>query len=62
MAFFIIREYPTTELIASEKAFPTIGIKLSIANFVVFKVTASIVLEVIPLIVNVAINIVIIMP
>ena len=38
MAFFIIREYPTTELIASEKAFPTIGIKLSIANFVVFKV------------------------
>ena len=62
MAFFIIREYPTTELIASEKAFPTIGIKLSIANFVVFKVTASIVLEVIPLIVNVAINIVIIIP
>lgn len=48
-AFFIINAYPATEDIASEKALPTIGIKLSTANLVVFKVTASIVEEVIPL-------------
>ena len=48
-AFFIIKAYPATEAIASEKAFPTIGIKLSTANFVVLRVTASIVEDVIPL-------------
>lgn len=62
MAFFIINEYPATDAIASEKAFPTIGIKLSIANFAVFSVTASIVDEVIPLTVNSPINIVNIIP
>ena len=62
IAFFITREYPATEVIASENAFPTIGIKLSTANFVVFKDTASMVLEVIPLIVKIPINIVITPP
>ena len=58
----IIKEYPATDAIASEKALPTIGIKLSTANFVVFKATASIVVLVIPLIVKRAIKDVIIIP
>ena len=62
IAFFIINEYPATDAIASENDFPTIGIKLSTANLVVFKVTASIVEEVIPLIVNTPIKIVRIIP
>ena len=62
IAFFIIREYPATEAIASEKVFPTIGIKLSIANLAVFNVTASSVFEVMPLIVKRAINTVTIIP
>ena len=32
IAFFIINEYPATDDIASEKDFPTIGIKLSTAK------------------------------
>ena len=62
IAFFIINEYPATEEIASDSDLPTIGIKLSIVNFVVLSVTASIVEEVAPLIVRIATNIVIIIP
>ena len=49
IAFFIINEYPATEVIASEKVLPTIGMKLSIVNLAVLSVTASIVDAVIPL-------------
>ena len=42
IAFFIINEYPATDDMASEKDLPTIGMKLSTANLVVFNVTASI--------------------
>ena len=62
IAFFIINEYPATEEIASDSDLPTIGIKLSIVNFVVLSVTASIVEEGAPLIVRIATNIVIIIP
>lgn len=37
--FFNRIEYPATEEIASDKHFPTIGTKLSTANFAVFTVT-----------------------
>ena len=37
IAFLIIKEYPATAAIASENDFPTIGIKLSIANLAVLK-------------------------
>ena len=33
IAFFIMSEYPATDVIASENAFPTIGIKLSTSKF-----------------------------
>ena len=62
IAFIIINEYQATEEIASDSDLPTIGIKLSIVNFVVLSVTASIVEEVAPLIVRIATNIVIIIP
>ena len=62
IAFFIINEYPATEEIASDSDLHTIGIKLSIVNFVVLSVTASIVEDVAPLIVRIATNIVIIIP
>ena len=62
IAFFIMSEYPATDVIASENVFPTIGIKLSIANFAVLSATASMVVEVIPRIVKSPINIVIIIP
>ncbi len=39
MAFFRSSEYPATVEMASDKAFPTTGIKLSTANFAVFIVT-----------------------
>ena len=62
IAFFIISEYPATDVIASENVFPTIGMKLSIANFAVLRVTASMVVDVIPRTVNSPINTVIIIP
>ena len=62
IAFFIINEYQATEEIESDSDLPKIGIKLSIVNFVVLSVTASIVEEVAPLIVRIATNIVIIIP
>ena len=50
ITLFIAKEQAAKVLIASEKALPTTGIKLSIANFMLFLVTASNVFAVIPLI------------